>query len=71
LSYSRRQAARAERLIKHDGTIEQAVPVILTLHAESVKFVSGGIPVVPIAQFRSFVMDVKGFLPEIYVCTYM
>ena len=71
LSYSRRQAARAKRLIKHDGTIDQAVPVILTLHAESVKFVSGGIPVVPIAQFRSFVMDVKGFLPEIYVCTYM
>lgn len=65
-SYSRKQAARAGRLIQRDRKISQAVPVVLTLHAESVRFVNG-IPIVPIFQFRSFVMDVKGFLPEIYV----
>jgi Holliday junction resolvase-like predicted endonuclease len=65
-SYSRKQAARAGLLIQRDKKISQAVPVILTLHAESVRFVNG-IPIVPILRFRSFVMDVKGFLPEIYV----
>ena len=59
-------AARAERLIKYDETISQVVPVMLTLHAESVRFI-GAIPLVPIHKFRSFIMDVKGFLPEMYV----
>ena len=65
-SFAEKQAARARRLIKHDGTISQAVPAIMTLHAESVRF-AGGVPVVPVHKFRSFVMDVRGFLPEIYV----
>jgi hypothetical protein len=65
-SFSKKQAARAERLLGHDGRISQAVPAIMTLHAESVVF-AGGVPVVPVHKFRSFVMDVKGFLPEIYV----
>jgi Holliday junction resolvase-like predicted endonuclease len=65
-NYSRKQAARAERLIQRDKKISQAVPVILTLHAESVRFVNG-IPIVPIFRFKSFVMDVNGFLPEICV----
>jgi Restriction endonuclease len=63
---SRKQAARAERLLKGDRSITMAVPVIMTLHAESVK-VAGGVPVVPVYKFKTFVMDVKGFLPEIYV----
>jgi Restriction endonuclease len=66
--FSQKQAARAERLIKYDKTICQVVPVVLTLHAESIRFV-GGIPLVPIHRFRSFVMEVKGFLPEIYVAS--
>lgn len=64
--FSRKQAARAERLLKGDRKITMAVPVIMTLHAESVK-VAGGVPVVPVHKFKTFVMDVKGFLPEIYV----
>jgi hypothetical protein len=64
--FSRKQAARAERLLKGNGRISLAVPVIMTLHAESVKFI-GGVPVVPVHKFKSFVMEVKGFLPEIYV----
>ena len=39
---------------------------MLTLHAESVRFI-GSIPLVPIHKFRSFIMDVKGFLPEMCV----
>lgn len=67
--FARKQAARAERLLTWDRsriTISQVVPVIMTLHAASVKFVHG-VPVVPVHKFKSFVMDVKGFLPEIYV----
>jgi hypothetical protein len=37
--FSQKQAARAERLIKYDKTICQVVPVVLTLHAESIRFV--------------------------------
>lgn len=65
-SFSERQASRAECLLKHDNKISMAVPVIMTLHAESVRF-AGGVPVVPVHKFKSFVVDVKGFLPEIYV----
>jgi hypothetical protein len=36
------------------------------LHAESTSFING-VPLVPIHKFRSFIMDVKGFLPEMYV----
>jgi hypothetical protein len=64
--FAKKQAARAERLLGHDSKISLAVPAIMTLHAESVRF-AGGIPVVPVHKFKSFVMDVKGFLPEIYV----
>jgi hypothetical protein len=64
--FSQKQVARAERLIKYDKTICQVVPVVLTLHAESLRFV-GGVPLVPIHRFRAFIMEVKGFLPEIYV----
>lgn len=64
--FAKKQAARTERLLKHDRKVSMAVPVIMTLHAESVRF-AGGVPVVPAHRFKSFVMDVKGFLPEIYV----
>jgi hypothetical protein len=64
-AYAKKQAARTERLARQEK-IAQAVPVIMTLHAEAVRF-AGGVPVVPVSQFRSFVMDVKGFLPEIRV----
>jgi Restriction endonuclease len=66
--FSQKQVARAERLIKCDRTISQVVPVMLTLHAESVRFI-GGVPLVPIHRFGSFIMEVKGFLPEIYVAS--
>lgn len=61
-----RQAKRAEELLRREGEISMAVPVIMTLHAESVRLV-GGMPVVPVAKFHSFAMDVRGFLDEILV----
>ena len=64
--YSCKQASRTVRLVEHDRSILQAVPVILTLHSESVRFVNA-VPVVPIFQFKAFVMDVKGFLSDICV----
>jgi hypothetical protein len=67
-NFSQKQAERAERLIKHENTISQVVPVMLTLHAESVTFINA-VPLVPIYKFRSFIIDVKGFLPEMYVAS--
>lgn len=64
-SFSEKQIGRVKHLLKRDFTIFEAVPVIMTLHSGSVRIVSG-VPVVPVHQFRSFVMEVKGFLPEIY-----
>ena len=61
-----KQAARTEELVKRDGAISAAVPAVLTLHAERVKFVAG-VPVIPVAQFRSFAMDARGFLEEMLV----
>jgi hypothetical protein len=67
-NFSQKQTVRAERLIKHEETISQVVPVMLTLHADSVRFINA-VPLVPIQKFRSFIMDVKGFLPELYVAS--
>jgi hypothetical protein len=67
-NFSQKQAVRAERLIKHEEAISQVVPVMLTLHADSVRFINA-VPLVPIHKFRSFIMDVKGFLPEMYVAS--
>lgn len=64
--FCEKQAARAKRLMEHDKSISQVVPVVLTLHAESVRFVHG-VPLVPILKFRSFLIDVKGYLPKLYV----
>lgn len=64
--FCEKQARRAEELVKRDAKIREAVPAMLTLHAERVRLVAG-VPVVPVAQFRSFAIDVQGFLEEIRV----
>ena len=66
--HSRKQATRARRLLEKESQITRAVPLILTLHAESVRFVDR-IPVVPIVQFRSFLEDMQAYIPEIRVMT--
>jgi Restriction endonuclease len=65
-NFCKKQAARANRLIEHDKNVSHVVPVVLTLHTESVSFIDR-VPLVPIHKFRSFIVDIKGFLPEMYV----
>ena len=65
-SYARKQAARAYRFINYDKRAKRAVPVILTLQAESIKFVDM-MPIVPVAQLHSFLQDMQAYLPEICV----
>ena len=64
-NFCQKQVIRAERLIEHDKSITQVLPVMVTLHAESTRFVDN-VPLVPIHKFRSFLMDVKGFIPRQY-----
>lgn len=65
-AFSKKQEMRAIRLVHEDQRIMQAVPVILTLNAELVRFV-GGIPIVPVIQFKSFLMELQSHLSEIRV----
>jgi hypothetical protein len=67
-NYSKKQAARASRLVQDskEPPIRNAVPVVLTLQSESVKFIEG-VPIVPIAEFRSFVSEVDAYLPHLSV----
>jgi hypothetical protein len=62
-----RQARRVEELLRRESEISVAVPV-MTLHAASVRLVAG-MPVVPVAKFHSFAMDVRWFLDEVLVVT--
>jgi hypothetical protein len=64
--FCEKQARRVEELVRRDAKIQKGVPAILTLHAPRVRFVAG-VPVVPVAQFRSFVIDMQGFMGEIRV----
>ena len=63
---SKKQAARAARLVERKSSVRKVIPIILTLNSESVKFIDK-IPIVPIVQFRSFLQDMHAYLPEIYV----
>lgn len=65
-AFAKKQVARSERLLSVDRTISRVVPAIMTLRSGPVAFV-GGVPVVPVHKFRSFVIEVEEFLPEIYV----
>jgi hypothetical protein len=61
------QIRRAEAFIRAGkGQIRFAVPVILTLHLESITF-AGDVPVIPIIKLRSFLNEMQGYLNEIKV----
>jgi hypothetical protein len=71
--YSKKQVRRAEVLLQktiHDRShaITCAVPMVLTLHLESARFVDGT-PIVPVSQFRAFVERIDEFLLEIRTVT--
>ncbi|MFL6474334.1 MAG: restriction endonuclease [Nitrososphaera sp.] len=63
-NFCQKQAARALRLIEYDKSVSQVLPVVVTLHAEVIRFVDK-VPLVPIHMFRSFLMDVRGFMPSL------
>lgn len=63
-----KQAARVHELVRQEPGVAQAVPAVLTMHAERASFV-GGVPVVPVSRLGSFLADVRSFLPELCVVT--
>jgi hypothetical protein len=65
-SFCAKQATRTQELLKRELSISRAVPAVMTLHAERVRF-AAGVPIIPVLQLRSFVMDVKGFLDQVLV----
>jgi hypothetical protein len=65
-SYARRQADRTSKLLVHKRKISHAIPIVLTLHAMDIRFIDG-IPLVPVAEFNSFIKEVPLFLSEIKV----
>lgn len=67
-AYCSKQSARVHELVRRESNIDQAVPALLTLHAERVKS-DGGVPVVPISMLGSFLADLRDFLPELRVIT--
>ena len=67
-AYCAKQAARVQELVRREPDIIQAVPVVLTLHAERLVSV-GAVPVVPVSRLGSFLADVQRFLPEVCVVT--
>ena len=74
-----KQAARCLRLFDNTGSqvsasnlinsrIFKVLPVILTLYPQGCKFVDG-VPVVPISQFRSFVLDIDSLVSDVRFVT--
>ena len=61
-----KQIARTQELLRRDKSISRAVPAVMTLHAERVRF-AAGVPVIPVLKFRSFAVDAKGFLDQMTV----
>lgn len=56
LAISNRQFARAERLIK-EGRAQRVIPVVITLHDESLSILENGVPVVPIHRISDFILN--------------
>lgn len=63
-----KQVKRTEELLRREEDIAVAVPVIMTLHASNMRIVEG-IPIVPVAKFHTFALDVQGFLDKVLVIT--
>jgi Holliday junction resolvase-like predicted endonuclease len=68
-SYAKKQLARAELLLqKRSKTITSAIPILVTLHHERVRFINK-VPIVPITMLNSFLseLDLNSSLIEL-VC---
>lgn len=67
-AFCAKQAARAQELVRREPQIRQAVPAVLTLHAERVMSAKG-VPIVPVSSLGSFLAEVQNFLPQLCVVT--
>jgi len=65
-NFAAKQVDRARAFLTANNDVKYAVPVILTLHAESTLFAEN-VPVVPIIKFRSFLSEMSGYLDDITV----
>lgn len=63
--YAKKQVERTKILLEK-RSIYSAIPVILTLHHNKVRFIEG-IPVVPITEFKSFLNGLEDNLSDVYV----
>ena len=57
-----RQAERARRYAEENAGC-RALPVVVTLYEQASRFV-GGVPMVPVGRFASFVDDIPGHIDE-------
>ncbi|HET6800074.1 MAG TPA: hypothetical protein VFH25_05875, partial [Nitrososphaeraceae archaeon] len=57
---------RTKILLAKRSNISSAIPIILTLHYNKVRFIEGT-PVVPITEFKSFLNGLEDNLSGIYV----
>ncbi|MDQ4055948.1 MAG: restriction endonuclease, partial [Thermoproteota archaeon] len=65
-SYVKKQIERTKILLAKRSNISSAIPIILTLHYNKVKFIEGT-PVVPITEFKSFLNGLEDNLSGVYV----
>ncbi len=65
-SYVKKQIERTKILLAKESNISSAIPMILTLHYNKVRFIEGT-PVVPITEFNSFLNGLEENISGVYV----
>lgn len=65
-SYVKKQIERTKILLAKESNISSAIPMILTLHYNKVRFIEGT-PVVPITEFNSFLNGLEDNISGVYV----
>jgi len=66
LEISRRQIARAKRLIDI-REVDRIVPIVITLHDESLYVLDNGVPIVPIHKISDFILNWEQGMENILV----
>jgi len=58
---SERQIKRAQRIVQQEN-VQKVIPVILTLHDESLYILENGTPIVPIQKISDFILNFESDL---------
>ncbi len=56
LAISERQKARAKRLVQDEKNLN-VIPVVITLHDESLRILENGVPIIPIHKISDFLLN--------------